>query len=92
MIIGCGRKRYFGDGQTTFCFQRLKQGACVDVIVRKITESTNDVIKAVSISSEVIVNAGIRLEYKGGNKIELKPGFETKAGTVFTGKIEGCST
>ena len=81
----------FSDGQTTFCFQRLKQGACVDVIVRNITESTNDIIKAVSISSEVIVNSGIRLEYKGGNKIELKPGFETKAGTVFIGKIEGCS-
>ncbi|GGD54893.1 hypothetical protein GCM10011514_18840 [Emticicia aquatilis] len=81
----------FGDGQTTFCFQRLKQGACLDVVVRNVTEGTNDVVKAVSISSQVVVNSGIRLEYKGGNKIELKPGFETKPGTVFTGKIEGCS-
>lgn len=81
----------FGDGQTTFCFQRFKQGACLDVVVRNVTEGTNDVVKAVSISSQVVVNSGIRLEYKGGNKIELKPGFETKPGTVFTGKIEGCS-
>jgi hypothetical protein len=81
----------FGDGQTTFCFQRMKQGACLDVVVRNVTEGNNDVIKAVSISSQVIVNSGIRLEYKGGNRIELKPGFETKLGTVFTGKIEGCS-
>ncbi len=81
----------FGDGQTTFCFLRFKQGACLDIVVRNITESTNNVVKAVSISSQVIVNSGIRLEYKGGNKIELKPGFETKSGTVFTGKIEGCS-
>ncbi len=81
----------FGDGQTTFCFQRMKQGACLDIVVRNVTEGTNDVVKAVSISSQVIVNSGIRLEYKGGNKIELKPGFETKSGTVFTGKIEGCS-
>jgi hypothetical protein len=81
----------FGDGQTTFCFQRMKQGACLDVVVRNVTEGNNDVVKAVSISSQVIVNSGIRLEYKGGNRIELKPGFETKLGTVFTGKIEGCS-
>jgi len=81
----------FGDGQTTFCFQRMKQGGCLDIVVRNVTEGNNDVVKAVSISSQVIVNSGIRLEYKGGNRIELKPGFETKSGTVFTGKIEGCS-
>jgi hypothetical protein len=81
----------YSDGQTTFCFQRLKQGACLDVVVRNVTEGNNDIVKAVSISSQVIVNSGIRLEYKGGNWIELKPGFETKSRTVFTGKIEGCS-
>lgn len=81
----------FGDGQTTFCFQRMKQGACLDIVVRNVTESTNDIVKAVSISSQAVVNSGIRLEYKGGNTIELKPGFETKSGTVFTGRIEGCN-
>lgn len=81
----------YSDGQASFCFQRLKQGDCVELIVRKITESQNTVVQALSISSEVIINAGIKIEYKGGNSIELKPGFETKSGTTFTGQIEGCN-
>lgn len=81
----------FNDGQTSVCFQRLKQGDCVDLIVRKVTETTNNIVQALTISSKVIVNTGVRLEYKGGNVIELKPGFETKSGTIFTGVIEGCN-
>ncbi len=81
----------FSDGQTSFCFQRLKQGDCIEVIVRKLTESQNNVLQALSITSEAIINPGVRIEYKGGNSIELKPGFETQTGTTFVGQIEGCN-
>jgi hypothetical protein len=80
----------FNDGQTTICFQRLKSDDCLEVSVRNTAESANKSVKAVSISSEAIINSGVRINYIGGNKIELTPGFETKPGTVFSSKIEGC--
>jgi hypothetical protein len=80
----------YNDGQTSFCLQRLGINDCLDLIVRSATESTNTSLQALKISSESVINNGIRLEYIGGKTIELKPGFETKTGTVFIGKIEGC--
>lgn len=80
----------YNDGQTSFCLQRLGINDCLDLIVRSATESTNTSLQALKISSESVINNGIRLEYIGGKTIELKPGFETKIGTVFIGKIEGC--
>lgn len=79
------------DGQTSFCFQRLKQGACVELIVRKITESQDKVVKALSISSEALINSGVKIDYQGGHLIDLKPGFDVPSGGVFTGKIAGCN-
>ena len=81
----------YNDGQTSFCFQRLKSGDCVDVIVRNITESIDKTVQALSISSKALINSGITIEYKGGNLIELKPGFSTNANTVFKAQIGGCN-
>jgi len=81
----------YNDGQIQFCFQRLKGSECVDVSVRKNTETSNTIVQALNISSEAITNNAIKVEYKAGNIIELKPGFQTKSGSVFIGTIEGCS-
>ncbi|MES2516678.1 MAG: LamG domain-containing protein [Bacteroidota bacterium] len=81
----------YSDGQTSFCFQRLKQGDCVDLIVRKVSETEDKIIKAVSISSEALIKSGVKIDYQGGNQIELKPGFDTSTGAIFTGKIGGCN-
>jgi len=81
----------YNDGQTTFCFQRLKSGDCVDVIIRRESEIVNTSLKALKISSESIIKIGVNVEYKAGNIVELKPGFDSKLGTVFTGQIGGCA-
>jgi hypothetical protein len=81
----------FGDGQTTFCFQRLKAGDCVDVIVRKAVEQVDKTVQALSISSETFINSGVKIEYKGGNVIDLKPGFSTDTSPQFKAQIGGCN-
>ena len=81
----------YSDGQTTFCFQRLKQGDCVDLIIRKVSETVDSSIKAVSISSEAFINSGVNINYQGGNMIELKPGFDARTGAIFKGQIGGCN-
>ena len=80
----------YNDGQTTVCFERLKAGDCVAVIARSVTESSNTVVQALSITSQATVNSNVQIQYKGGNVIELKPGFDTKPDTFFIGNIEGC--
>ena len=81
----------YNDGQTTVCFQRMKAGDCVEVIVRNATETTDGLVKALSISSQVQINSGVKMQYKAGNVIELKPGFTTQPNTFFIGQIEGCA-
>ena len=81
----------YNDGQTSFCFQRLKSGDCVDVIVRNVTETVDKTVQALSISSKALINSGVTIEYKGGNLIELKPGFSTNNSTVFKAQIGGCN-
>lgn len=81
----------FNDGRTTFTFQRLKQGDCVELELRKVSENQDKIIQALSISSDALINSGVNIFYKGGNVIELKPGFDTSNGAIFTGKIEGCN-
>ncbi len=81
----------YNDGQTTVCFQRMKAGDCVEVIVRNATETTDGLVKALSILSQVQINSGVKMQYKGGNVIEFKPGFTTQSNTFFIGQIEGCA-
>jgi hypothetical protein len=88
----------YADGQTTFCFQRLKSGDCVDVIVRKEVEKLEKTVQALSITSETLINSGVRIEYKGGNVIDLKPGFSTEINLNssdthpnFKAQIGGCN-
>ncbi len=81
----------YSDGQTSFCFQRLNVGECIDLIVRTASESSVVSFQALKITSQSLINGGANIEYKAGNSIELKPGFEIKNGAIFTGKIEGCT-
>lgn len=80
----------YSDGQTTVCFERLKAGDCVAVIARSVAESNDTVVQALSITSQATINSNVQIQYKGGNVIELKPGFDTKPDTFFIGNIEGC--
>jgi hypothetical protein len=81
----------YDDGKTSFCFQRLKRGHCVELIVRKVAESVDKTVQALSISSESMIQSGIKIDYKGGNVVDLKPGFDVNNGAIFTGNIEGCN-
>ena len=81
----------YSDGQTSFCFQRLNVGECIDLIVRTASESAVVSFQALKITSQSLINGGANIEYKAGNSIELKPGFEIKNGAIFSGKIEGCT-
>jgi hypothetical protein len=81
----------YDDGKTSFCFQRLKRGDCVELIVRKVAESVDKTVQALSISSESMIQSGIKINYKGGNVVDLKPGFDVNNGAIFTGNIEGCN-
>lgn len=81
----------YSDGQATLSFHRLKQGDCLEIIDRKITDTESKDAQAVRIISQATVNTGFNINYSGGNMIELKPGFDTRSGAIFTGKIEGCN-
>jgi hypothetical protein len=88
----------YNDGQTTFCFERLKSGDCVDIIVRKEVERIEKTVQALSITSETLINSGVKIEYKGGNVIDLKPGFSTNnslglsdVSPNFKAQIGGCN-
>ena len=81
----------YNDGQTSFNFYRLKSGDCIDLIERAVLDIETKDFQAIKINSQATVNAGYNINYQGGNVIELKPGFDAKAGAIFTGKIEGCN-
>jgi hypothetical protein len=81
----------YSDGQTSFYFQRLGVSECIDIIDLNVSANSNANLQALKIYSESVINTGISIEYKAGNSIELLPGFETQTGTIFTGKIEGCT-
>lgn len=81
----------YSDGQATFNFYRLKSGDCIEVIDRKITDIESKDIQAVKITSQATINAGLNINYQGGNLIELKPGFDARTGAIFKGQIGGCN-
>ncbi|MEA5461209.1 LamG domain-containing protein [Arcicella sp. LKC2W] len=85
----------YNDGQANFCFQRLKSGDCVDVSTRSAVENVNNVVQALSITSQSFINENVQVEYKAGNVIELKPGFSTNTNndlnTRFNAQIGGCN-
>jgi glucose/arabinose dehydrogenase len=53
--------------------------------------STNVTLKAAdSIIATNVVAGASKVNYQAGNSIVLLPGFEVSAGSVFTGRIQGC--